>query len=353
MTSPRTTTAAAARAPQRRKPALVAAGAAEATAAPALLWAAFDEPVALLPANAQAPLLWCSPAFAALLALPQGAPALTLPDLCAQLDGLAGGVAAMPAMPARGAKVAAAAAGALGAATAGWDGAVRLAPGHGHAAAALHASLRRLPDGTLALRLRPAQAGEASEADPVQDRATRRHLEDRERLLFTSRSVAVGEMATTLAHELNQPLGAVTNVLRGLKARIVATIAQPTPNALPMLEQGAQLALDQVQYAARIIGRIRDYTQSRQPRRERVDLHALLHNSLTPRANASIMPARSPIFMKPSHSAITPARPRAISKPVLAASNSAAIRRGNTLKSPSSVCTSAATKALRKKPSQT
>ena len=281
MTSPRTTTAAAARAPQRRKPALVAAGAAEATAAPALLWAAFDEPVALLPANAQAPLLWCSPAFAALLALPQGAPALTLPDLCAQLDGLAGGVAAMPAMPARGAKVAAAAAGALGAATAGWDGAVRLAPGHGHAAAALHASLRRLPDGTLALRLRPAQAGEASEADPVQDRATRRHLEDRERLLFTSRSVAVGEMATTLAHELNQPLGAVTNVLRGLKARIVATIAQPTPNALPMLEQGAQLALDQVQYAARIIGRIRDYTQSRQPRRERVDLHALLHNSLT------------------------------------------------------------------------
>ena len=88
-------------------------------------------------------------------------------------------------------------------------------------------------------------------------------------------------MATTLAHELNQPLGAVTNVLRGLKARIGAAIAQPQPGALPMLEQGVQLALDQVQYAARIIGRIRDYTQSRQPRRERVDLHALLHNSLT------------------------------------------------------------------------
>ena len=88
-------------------------------------------------------------------------------------------------------------------------------------------------------------------------------------------------MATTLAHELNQPLGAVTNVLRGLKARLDAVIANPQPAALPPLAQGVQLALDQVQYAARIIGRIRDYTQSRQPRRERVDLHALLHNSLT------------------------------------------------------------------------
>ena len=129
----------------------------------------------------------------------------------------------------------------------------------------------------MALRLRLLDSG----GPPALERATRRHLEDRERLLFTSRSVAVGEMATTLAHELNQPLGAVTNVLRGLKARLSAAIANPQPGALPPLEQGVQLALDQVQYAARIIGRIRDYTQSRQPRRERVDLHALLHNSLT------------------------------------------------------------------------
>ncbi|MFT4193962.1 sensor histidine kinase, partial [Ottowia sp.] len=140
------------------------------------------------------------------------------------------------------------------------------------------ASLRRLPDGTgvpggaLALRLRP---------EPERDLAARRHLEDRERLLFTSRSVAVGEMATTLAHELNQPLGAVTNVLRGLKTRLAAMPAQPGPEAMAHLAQGVQLALDQVQYAARIIGRIRDYTQSRQPRRERVDLNALLNNSLT------------------------------------------------------------------------
>ncbi len=79
---------------------------------------------------------------------------------------------------------------------------------------------------------------------------TRRHLEDRERLLFTSHSLAVGEMATTLAHELNQPLGAVGNVLRGLKARLASAGESLQPQMLPPLTQGVQLALEQVQYAA-------------------------------------------------------------------------------------------------------
>ena len=279
MTSARTNPAAAPRRPRGRPaantaPASVprqdeALAAPPISPAPALLCAAFEDMQALLPADA-ATAAWCSPAFAALLAPPDepGSQAAastppTLVALCTRLAGLADGVAALTS----------------GHATQ-WEGEVRLASHAGQPAAALHASLRRLPDGALALRLRAADAA-ASAPGPGTDRATRRHLEDRERLLFTSRSVAVGEMATTLAHELNQPLGAVTNVLRGLKARIAATIAQPQPGALPMLEQGVQLALDQVQYAARIIGRIRDYTQSRQPRRERVDLHALLHNSLT------------------------------------------------------------------------
>ena len=210
--------------------------------------AAFGDALAVFGATAggDRALQWCSPTLAAQLgAIATNASwrAWTL-----QLDGLAAGAAVAEAEGA-------------------WNG---------PAGASGHAQLRLLPGGALALRLQSALEGE-----PEQQRATRRHLEDRERLLFISRSVAVGEMATTLAHELNQPLGAVTNVLRGLKARIGAAIAQPQPGALPMLEQGVQLALDQVQYAARIIGRIRDYTQSRQPRRERVDVNALLHNSLT------------------------------------------------------------------------
>ena len=268
MALPRTSGTASTRqaAPRKRRAQAAAAG----DAAAALL-AAFDDLAAVLPADAAAPLVWCSPALAALLGLAEGDALPTLLALCARLAGLAEGVAAL---------------GASGApAGADWDGEVQLeADRDGSATAHLHAALRRLPaggagqaGGALALRLRLLDSG----GPPALERATRRHLEDRERLLFTSRSVAVGEMATTLAHELNQPLGAVTNVLRGLKTRIATAAAQPLANALPMLEQGVQLALDQVQYAARIIGRIRDYTQSRQPRRERVDLNALLHNSLT------------------------------------------------------------------------
>lgn len=109
---------------------------------------------------------------------------------------------------------------------------------------------------------------------------TRRHLEDRERLLFTSHSLAVGEMATTLAHELNQPLGAVGNVLRGLKARLASAGESLQPQMSPPLVQGVQLALEQVQYAARVIGRVRDYTRNHQPQREPLDTLTLLRSSL-------------------------------------------------------------------------
>lgn len=152
--------------------------------------------------------------------------------------------------------------------------------------------------GLAALRLRcEAEARQASEEH---ERAARRHLEDRERLLFTSRSLAVGEMASTLAHELNQPIGTVANVLRGMRALLAAPRAgqaRPAPQGgsstvaePPVLEQrsaandellgGVQLALDQALFAARIIARIREYTHSRQPRRERLDLAAVLRDSV-------------------------------------------------------------------------
>jgi two-component system, LuxR family, sensor kinase FixL len=130
---------------------------------------------------------------------------------------------------------------------------------------------------TLRLREPPAAPPARSLA-----RATKRHLEDRERLLFTSRSVAVGEMASTLAHEINQPIGAVTNVLRGIQARLDKALSGGAQPALDLahLQQGVRLALDQALFAARVIGRIREYTHSRQPRRDPVDPHALLRDSV-------------------------------------------------------------------------
>ena len=133
--------------------------------------------------------------------------------------------------------------------------------------------------GLAALRLRgdpPAELadGTAPATTDEQQRAARRHLEDRERLLFTSRSLAVGEMASTLAHELNQPIGTVANVLRGLRSRL------ERQGANEELLGGVKLALEQALFAARIIARIREYTHSRQPRRERLDLGQVVRESV-------------------------------------------------------------------------
>jgi two-component system, LuxR family, sensor kinase FixL len=126
--------------------------------------------------------------------------------------------------------------------------------------------------GLAALRLRCE--AEAKLRAGEHELAARRHLEDRERLLFTSRSLAVGEMASTLAHELNQPIGTVANVLRGMRALLARGAANDE------LLGGVQLALDQALFAARIIARIREYTHSRQPRRDRLDLAAVVRDSV-------------------------------------------------------------------------
>ena len=149
--------------------------------------------------------------------------------------------------------------------------------------------------GLAALRLlAPAVDAEASDAaDPAdarprqrrldsaleRERAARRHLEDREKLLFTSRALSVGEMASTLAHELNQPIGTVANVLRGLRLRIERVVGLGAKQRED-LQGGVQLAIEQALFASRIIARIREYTHSREPRRQALELGAVLRGSL-------------------------------------------------------------------------
>jgi two-component system, LuxR family, sensor kinase FixL len=132
----------------------------------------------------------------------------------------------------------------------------------------------RAQPGMAAVRLKCASGRHAQARD--QEQAARRHLEDREKLLFTSRTLAIGEMASTLAHELNQPIGTVSNVLRGLHARL----AQRGESSDSDLLGALQLALDQALFASRIIARIREYTHSRQPRRDVLDLGRVARESI-------------------------------------------------------------------------
>lgn len=106
-----------------------------------------------------------------------------------------------------------------------------------------------------------------------QGRALQRQLDAREQLLFTSRVLSVGEMATTLAHEINQPIGACANLLRGLRSRL----SRRSSGRLQEAEaQALDRAIDQAMFAARIIARIREFTHSHQPRRVKLDFNRLL-----------------------------------------------------------------------------
>lgn len=83
------------------------------------------------------------------------------------------------------------------------------------------------------------------------------------------RLITMGEMATSLAHEVNQPLTAVVNYVRGIQRMPVdaslADIAQP-------LERIASTALR----AGDIVHRMMDFTRKTQPRRELLDLTPLV-----------------------------------------------------------------------------
>jgi C4-dicarboxylate-specific signal transduction histidine kinase len=79
-------------------------------------------------------------------------------------------------------------------------------------------------------------------------------------LLFTSKVMSIGEMAATLAHELNQPIGSLLNYLNGCLRRIERGDASANDLLGAMLE-----ARQQCERAAAIITRIREFVRTREP----------------------------------------------------------------------------------------
>lgn len=74
-------------------------------------------------------------------------------------------------------------------------------------------------------------------------------------LVHVSRLTAMGEMASTLAHELNQPLAAVSNYLKGCRRLLDQTDLQ----ALPKVKEGLDKASEQAVRAGQIIRRLRNF----------------------------------------------------------------------------------------------
>ncbi len=74
-------------------------------------------------------------------------------------------------------------------------------------------------------------------------------------LVHVSRLTALGEMASNLAHELNQPLSAIANYMKGCQRLLAAGGPETTPTLIQALDRAAAQAVR----AGRIIARLREF----------------------------------------------------------------------------------------------
>lgn len=112
------------------------------------------------------------------------------------------------------------------------------------------------------------------------DITSRRRIEEQaahqaEKAQVTSRLVTMGEMASSVAHELNQPLTAITNYCNGMVSRVRAdSIAKPD------LVAALQKTAHQAERAGQIIHRIRAFVKRSEPQRQRAIAGAIIDDAV-------------------------------------------------------------------------
>ncbi len=106
-------------------------------------------------------------------------------------------------------------------------------------------------------------------------RGQRMAAQQQEKLEASGRLVAVGEVASTLAHELNQPLGALSSFANGLLNRLNAGSID-LPELLPVVARMARLA----ERAGGIIQRVNAFARKRELQPQRLDMVAFLQRVL-------------------------------------------------------------------------
>ena len=102
-------------------------------------------------------------------------------------------------------------------------------------------------------------------------------LQQQERMQFTSRLTTMGEMASSLAHELNQPLSAISNYCMGVAKRLDGNIDPAlTKEILPALEK----ASEQAHRAGTIIQRIRGFVKRSEPQRKAANIAEIINDAV-------------------------------------------------------------------------
>lgn len=143
------------------------------------------------------------------------------------------------------------------------------------------------PDGAtrylhhIAQVMRDAHGASLRHVGTIHDVTDRRQSEDearqlQERLTHFSRLSTMGEMATGLAHEINQPLSAITTYAQACQ-RLMRSPGHDDHDVLEALEQISAQALR----AGEVIRRLRNFVKNREVKREAIDCGRLLDDLRT------------------------------------------------------------------------
>lgn len=106
-------------------------------------------------------------------------------------------------------------------------------------------------------------------------RAEEQAAQQAEKAQVTSRLVTMGEMASSVAHELNQPLTAISNYCNGIISRVQAGTMN-NEDLLAALEKTAK----QAQRAGQIIHRIRAFVKKSEPQRQPAQAREIVEDAV-------------------------------------------------------------------------
>ncbi len=97
----------------------------------------------------------------------------------------------------------------------------------------------------------------------------------RDHIVHLERTGIVGQMSTMIAHELKQPLGAITNFANGLLRRLRRGSMDPK-----VFEEALEEIVSQGTRASEIVNRVRSYAKQQQPVLELADMCTVVMNAI-------------------------------------------------------------------------
>jgi two-component system, LuxR family, sensor histidine kinase DctS len=106
-------------------------------------------------------------------------------------------------------------------------------------------------------------------------RAEELNRQQQDKLQFTARLVTMGEMASTLAHELNQPLSAISSYATGC-----LNLYQGRAGASPDVSEALSKIVQQAQRAGQVIRRVHEFVRRREPEQELCHMNSVVEDAV-------------------------------------------------------------------------